>query len=113
MALAGVELETLVSETDALTTRPPPSDTYQEGSSEWRAQKRPSIYRRSRAVIGRQPMGATAKLHAIGSQHQLQLGSFYKYSAFSVLSILTILLDKCQTLSGKALSHVAQGFDAR
>ena len=24
MALAGVELETLVSETDALTTRPPP-----------------------------------------------------------------------------------------
>ena len=29
------------------------SDTYQEGSSEWRAQKRPSIYRRSRAVIGR------------------------------------------------------------
>ena len=64
MALAGVELETLVSEPDALTTRPPPcasvhflrnfsSDTYQEGSSEWRAQKRPSIYRRSRAVIGR------------------------------------------------------------
>ena len=27
------------------------SDTYQEGSSEWRAQKRPSIYRRSPAVI--------------------------------------------------------------
>ena len=55
MALASVELETLVSESDALTTRPPPcaSDTYQEGSSEWRAQKRPSIYRRSRAVIGR------------------------------------------------------------
>ena len=45
MALVGVELETLV---------PPLSfDTYQEESSEWRAQKRPSIYRRSRAVIGR------------------------------------------------------------
>ena len=29
------------------------SDTYQEGSSEWRAKKRSSIYRRSRAVIGR------------------------------------------------------------
>ena len=28
-----------------------------------------------------------------------QLGSFYKYSAFSVLSILTILLDKRQTKS--------------
>ena len=28
------------------------SDTYQKRSSEWRAQKRPSIYRRSRAVIG-------------------------------------------------------------
>ena len=54
MALAGVELETLVSEPDALTTRPPPSaDTYQEESSEWRAQKRLGIYRRSRAVIGR------------------------------------------------------------
>ena len=54
IALAGVELVTLVSEPDVLTTRPPPSsDTYQEGSSEWRAQKRPSIYRRSRAVIGR------------------------------------------------------------
>ena len=52
MALVGIELETLVSEPDALTTRPP-SDTYQEGSSEWKAQKRPSIYRRSRAVIGR------------------------------------------------------------
>ena len=36
MALAGIALETLVSEPDALTTRPPPcaSDTYQEGSSE-------------------------------------------------------------------------------
>ena len=56
MALVGVELEVLVSEPDALTTRPLdhlPSDTYQEGSSKWRAQKRPSIYRRSRAVIGR------------------------------------------------------------
>ena len=55
MALVGIELVTFVSEPDALTTRPPPcaSDTYQEGSSEWRAQKRPSIYRRSRAVIGR------------------------------------------------------------
>ena len=54
IALTGVKLETLVFESDALTTRPPPSsETYQEGSSEWRAQKRPSIYRRSRAVIGR------------------------------------------------------------
>ena len=44
------------------------SDAYQEGSSEWRAQKRPSIYRRSRAVIGREPMGVTVKLHAVGSQ---------------------------------------------
>ena len=42
------------------------SDTYQEGSSEWRAQKRPSIYTRSRAVIGREPMGVTAKLYAVG-----------------------------------------------
>ena len=32
MALAGVELETLVSEPDALTTRAPP-DSYLEGSS--------------------------------------------------------------------------------
>ena len=59
MALVGVELETLVSEPYALTTRPPHflqsflSDTYLEGLSEWRAQKRPSIYKRSRAVIGR------------------------------------------------------------
>ena len=53
MALVGVELETLVSEPDALTTRPPPSDTCHQGSSEWRAQKRPSIHRRSRAVIGK------------------------------------------------------------
>ena len=30
MAPAGIELETLVSEPDALTTRPPPSSTYQE-----------------------------------------------------------------------------------
>ena len=52
MALVGVELETFVSEPDALTTRPPP-DTYQEGSSEWIAQKQPSIYKRSRAVIAR------------------------------------------------------------
>ena len=37
MALVGVELETLVSEPEALTTQPPSSDTYQEGSSEWRA----------------------------------------------------------------------------
>ena len=50
MALAGVELETLVSEP---AFRNFLSDTYQEGSSEWRAQKRPSIYRKSRAVIGR------------------------------------------------------------
>ena len=49
MALVDVELETFVSEPDALTTQP----TYQEGSSEWRAQKRSSNYRRSRAVIGR------------------------------------------------------------
>ena len=28
MALAGVELETLVSEPDALTTRPPPCQTF-------------------------------------------------------------------------------------
>ena len=35
MALVGVELETLVSEPDVLTTRPPPFDTYQERSSEW------------------------------------------------------------------------------
>ena len=70
MALVGVELETLVSEPDALTTQPPPcsSDTYQEESSEWRAQNRPSIYKRSRAVIGRKPMGVTAKLYAVGSQ---------------------------------------------
>ena len=34
MALVGVELEKLVSEPDALTTRPLSSDTYQEGSSE-------------------------------------------------------------------------------
>ena len=31
---------------------------------------------------------------------QSQLGSFYKYSAFSVLSILTIVLDKSQTKGG-------------
>ena len=71
MALVGIELETLVSEPDALTTQPPRSflfDTYQEGSSEWRAQKWPSIYRRSRAVIGRKPMDVTAKLYAVGSQ---------------------------------------------
>ena len=68
MALVGVELEMLVNEQDALTTRPTSSDTYQEGSSEWRAQKRPSIYRRSRAVIGREPMGVSAMLHAVGSQ---------------------------------------------
>ena len=43
------------------------SHTYQEGSSEWRAQKRPSIYR-SRAVIGREPMGVTAKLYEVSSQ---------------------------------------------
>ena len=36
------------------------SDSYQERSSKWRAQKR--IYRRSRAVIGREAMGVTAKL---------------------------------------------------
>ena len=55
MALVGVELETVVFEPNAQTTRPPSfsSDTYQEGSSEWKAQKRLSIYRRSRAVIGR------------------------------------------------------------
>ena len=68
MALVGVELETLISESDALTTRPLSSDTYQEESSEWRAKKRPSIYRRSRAVIGREPTGVTAKLYAVGSQ---------------------------------------------
>ena len=45
MTLVGVELETLVFEPDAQTTRP--------RSSEWKAQKRPSIYRRSRAVIGK------------------------------------------------------------
>ena len=61
MALVGVELETLVFVPDALTTRPP-------GWSEWRARKRPSIYRRSRAVIGREPMGVTAKLYAVSSQ---------------------------------------------
>ena len=49
MALVNVELETFVSEPDALTTQP----TYQEGSSDWRAQKRPSNCRGSRAVIGR------------------------------------------------------------
>ena len=44
------------------------SDADQKGSSEWRAQKRPSIYRRSRAVIGRYLMGVTAKLYAVGLQ---------------------------------------------
>ena len=68
MALVGVELETLVSEPDALTARPPSSDTYQEELSEWRAQKKPNIYKRSRAVIGREPMGVTAKLYAVASQ---------------------------------------------
>ena len=39
MALVGVELETLVSETDALTTRPSPCATYQVLSVKW------SVYR--------------------------------------------------------------------
>ena len=39
MALARVELQTLVSDQDALTTEPPPSDTYQEGSSDWEYRK--------------------------------------------------------------------------
>ena len=57
MAPVGVEFETFAFEPDALTPPqlPPcaPSYAYQEGSSEWKAQKRPSIYRRSRAVISR------------------------------------------------------------
>ena len=52
MALVSVELQTFVSEPEVLTTRPL-SDTYQEGLSDWRAQKRRNIYRRSQAVIGR------------------------------------------------------------
>ena len=39
---------------------------------------------------------------------QSQLGSFYKYSAFSVLSILTILLDKCQTKSFEVVEWSAR-----
>ena len=62
-------------------------------------------------------MGVTAKLYAEGSQlsgnmqnflgyqrNYSQLGS-YKYSAFSVLSILTILLDKCQKKSFQGNEH--------
>ena len=91
MALVSVEHEKFVSEPDALPldhlsklflffffyrsicildngARSFSSDTYQGGSSEWRAQKRPSIYRRSRALIGRESMGVTAKLYTLGSQ---------------------------------------------
>ena len=39
---------------------------------------------------------------------QSQLGCFYKYSAFSVFSILTILLDKCQTKSFEGHEHSTQ-----
>ena len=59
MALVGCERKPIVSKPDALTTRPPPFPSklfnffYQEEWSDWRAQKRPSIYKRSRAVIGR------------------------------------------------------------
>ena len=39
---------------------------------------------------------------------QSQLGFFYKYSAFSMLSILMILLDKCQTKSFEGNEHSTQ-----
>ena len=44
MALVGIELVTHVSEPDALTTRPPSSDTYEGRSAQWNEIESDALY---------------------------------------------------------------------